>query len=153
MNRRGMLKTAAASSVLLAGAGGVVKPAFAVPKADKGRKRIIHIRHAKEPRDNRTDTFFFTRGFDSVIRWPFAGDTLEMPDERLAGAVINGGGQWPFDDYKRYPWLKTEFRFIEECLKRDIPLIGICMGAQQIVFIWAPKSNMPRRGVRSAITR
>ena len=153
MSRRDMLKTATASSLLLAGAGGVVKPAFADSlqgfdkKADKGRKRVIRIRHGNNPPDGRTDTFFYTRGFDSVIRRPFAGETLEMPDDRVAGVVINGGSQ-ALDDFVAYPWLKAEYRLIDECLKREIPLLGICMGAQQIALHLGGQVTAHENGVR-----
>lgn len=63
----------------------------------------------------------------------FEGDRL--PDTmRLQNAegVIILGGPMGVDQVSRYPWLSAELNCIREILARDIPLLGICLGAQLI---------------------
>ena len=68
-----------------------------------------------------------------MLRKPFAGDPLGKPDKSVAGTVIYGGKYNVFDTHL-HPFLDEEYRWIEACLKADMPMLGICQGAQQIAF-------------------
>jgi len=60
----------------------------------------------------------------------FHRDPDANPDiERYDALVVLGGPQMP-DQVERYPHLKVEMQCIEAALKREIPLLGICLGAQ-----------------------
>lgn len=50
----------------------------------------------------------------------------------MAGRVIFGGKQAAEDDAD-CPWLACELRWIEACRRADLPLFGICLGAQLII--------------------
>ncbi|MEJ8568935.1 type 1 glutamine amidotransferase [Elongatibacter sediminis] len=52
---------------------------------------------------------------------------------RYQALIILGGPQMP-DQEDRYPHLRVEMQCIEEALKRDIPVLGICLGAQLIAY-------------------
>lgn len=45
--------------------------------------------------------------------------------------VVLGGPISAFDD-DRYPFLVDELRLIEDCLRRRVPVLGICLGAQLV---------------------
>lgn len=47
------------------------------------------------------------------------------------GLVILGGPM-NVDDVDRYPHLATETRLVQEAIERDVPVLGICLGAQLI---------------------
>ncbi|HLF31817.1 MAG TPA: type 1 glutamine amidotransferase [Xanthomonadales bacterium] len=52
------------------------------------------------------------------------------PDiDRYNALIVLGGPQMP-DQGDRYPHLNVEMRCIEKALKLDIPVLGICLGAQ-----------------------
>ena len=52
------------------------------------------------------------------------------PDvSRYQGLIVLGGPQMP-DQIDTYPHLRTEMQCIEQALKLDIPVLGICLGAQ-----------------------
>jgi len=59
---------------------------------------------------------------------PLAGQAL--PDHgEVAGAVIMGGPMG-VDETERHPGLTTECEWLAEALRREMPLLGICLGAQ-----------------------
>jgi GMP synthase (glutamine-hydrolysing) len=59
---------------------------------------------------------------------PLAGQPL--PDhDAVAGAVVMGGPM-NVDEVERHPELATEREWLAEALRRDLPLLGICLGAQ-----------------------
>ena len=59
---------------------------------------------------------------------PLAGQPL--PDhEEVAGAVVMGGPMG-VDDVDRHPGLVVERDWLAEALRRDMSLLGICLGAQ-----------------------
>ena len=47
------------------------------------------------------------------------------------GLVILGGPM-NVDDVDRYPHLTTETRLVQEAIERDMPVLGICLGAQLV---------------------
>lgn len=96
-------------------------------------KRVVLVSHGDDPPDDRVHTFLVSNGFEPVIRRPFAGETLDTPDGSIAGAVVYGGKYEVYETGK-FPFLNDEYRFIDQCMKRGVPLLGICQGAQQIAF-------------------
>ena len=96
------------------------------------KKRVILVRHSDEPADDRVFSYLSRSGYEPVLRKPFAGELLEN-DRSIAGAVIFGGKYNVFDT-QLHPFLMHEYRFIEHCITADIPLLGICQGAQQIAW-------------------
>jgi GMP synthase (glutamine-hydrolysing) len=59
---------------------------------------------------------------------PLAGHPLPAHDE-VAGAVVMGGPM-NVDEVERFPGLAAEREWLEEALRREMPLLGICLGAQ-----------------------
>jgi GMP synthase (glutamine-hydrolysing) len=59
---------------------------------------------------------------------PLAGQPLPLHDE-VAGAVAMGGPM-NVDEVDRFPGLAAEREWLREALRRGMPLLGICLGAQ-----------------------
>lgn len=59
---------------------------------------------------------------------PLTGHPLPAHDE-VAGAVVMGGPM-NVDDVERFPGLGAEREWLAEALRREMPLLGICLGAQ-----------------------
>jgi GMP synthase (glutamine-hydrolysing) len=59
---------------------------------------------------------------------PLAGQELPDHDE-IAGAVAMGGSM-NVDETDRHPELAAEREWLAEAVRRDMPLLGICLGAQ-----------------------
>jgi GMP synthase (glutamine-hydrolysing) len=108
-------------------------------------RRVVLVQHDRGPADDRVHTCFLGHGFEPVMRRPFAGEALPASNEGIAGSVIYGGG---FEAYatNRYPFLKEEVRWIEACIASDIPLLGICQGAQQFAHVLGARVGPPSGG-------
>lgn len=94
-------------------------------------KRVVLIEHGDGPRDDRVQEYFSRNGFAPEVIRPYRGEPLGRPDGDVVASVVYGG---PFDVFEtgRHPFLVEEHRWIEDCMKRDIPLLGICQGAQSV---------------------
>jgi GMP synthase (glutamine-hydrolysing) len=67
-------------------------------------------------------------GLDVHTVKPLAGQPL--PDhDRVAGAVVTGGPM-NVDEVDVHPELASEREWLAEALRRDMPVLGICLGAQ-----------------------
>lgn len=59
---------------------------------------------------------------------PLDGDALPGHDE-VAGALVMGGPM-NVDETGRYPGLATTREWLAEAVRREMPVLGICLGAQ-----------------------
>lgn len=63
----------------------------------------------------------------------FLNRRLPLPSN--CNGVIILGGPMNVDEEAKYPFLKKEKEFISNLLKEEIPLLGICLGAQLIAQV------------------
>ncbi len=59
---------------------------------------------------------------------PLAGQALPAHEE-VAGAVVMGGPM-NVDEVERFPALAAEREWLAEAVRRDLPVLGVCLGAQ-----------------------
>ncbi len=59
-------------------------------------------------------------------------NTGEVSASNDATHMVFLGGQMSVNDEKEYPWLLQEKQLIREAIKSEIPVLGICLGAQLI---------------------
>ena len=107
-------------------------------------RRIVLIRHGDDPADDRVVTYFRSKNIEPEILRPFKGDALGDVDGRVAACVVYGGPYSVFDT-DAHPFLLDEHRWIEQCISRDVPLLGICQGAQSIAYTLGARCG-PRPG-------
>jgi GMP synthase (glutamine-hydrolysing) len=96
--------------------------------------RVIVVRHGDDPPDDRVYTWFQQNGFDVEVSKPFSGDVLGHVTDDVVGSVLYGG---PFNVFEteEHAFLKDEHRWIEQCMAKGVPLLGICQGAQSIAHV------------------
>lgn len=101
-------------------------------------RKIVLVRHGDDPPDDRVVTYAVQNGFEPVFRRPFKGDKLGKPGPDVAGSVVYGG---PFNVFEedKHPFLHDEADWIRACMAQNIPLLGICQGAQQIAHVLGAK--------------
>jgi len=54
--------------------------------------------------------------------------------EKYDGLVVLGGNMGVYEA-DAYPHIKVELKIIEEALKKDIPILGICLGSQMLAHV------------------
>jgi GMP synthase (glutamine-hydrolysing) len=58
-----------------------------------------------------------------------------------AGGLILMGGPMSVYQTERYPWLRDEMRLIEDAMKLNLPILGVCLGAQILAAALGAKVN------------
>lgn len=58
----------------------------------------------------------------------YDNEILPEPDS-IDFLVVMGGPMSVYDTLK-YPWIEPEIKFINQCIDRKMPVLGICLGAQ-----------------------
>src|SRR4051812_26984631 len=92
-------------------------------------RKLLVFQHAASEPLGVLDPMLRERGF-RVRYINFARDPAAQPDlERYYGLVVLGGPMH-VDQAEAYPHLRIEIEAIREALRREIPVLGICLGAQ-----------------------
>jgi GMP synthase (glutamine-hydrolysing) len=63
-----------------------------------------------------------------------------------AGGLIVLGGPMGVYQTDRYPWLRDEMRLIEDAMKSNLPVLGICLGAQILAATLGAKVERNPKG-------
>ena len=61
----------------------------------------------------------------------YAGDVLPQAFDDYDAVITMGGPMNVYEDEK-YPFLREEATFLKQIIDRDVPILGICLGAQMI---------------------
>jgi GMP synthase-like glutamine amidotransferase len=69
---------------------------------------------------------------DAEVTYSRLYESSTFPDPADLDLIIVMGGPMSVNDDASCPWLKTEKQFIRDAIRCDLPLIGICLGAQLI---------------------
>jgi len=73
------------------------------------------------------------RGWTRTATWQHRGD--ELPDPDAVDLLVVTGGPMSVGDEAEFPWLAAEKDLIRSALSRNIPVLGICLGAQLIAEV------------------
>lgn len=73
-------------------------------------------------------TIMAERGIEYTVAAAGSGDPLP-PADAISGLVVLGGPMDAWGDVA-HPHVRAERELIAECLRRDIPVLGVCLGAQ-----------------------
>jgi len=59
-------------------------------------------------------------------------ESAALPDINEIDLLVIMGGPMSVNDENAFPWLVTEKRFIHDFIKKEKPVLGICLGAQLV---------------------
>lgn len=65
---------------------------------------------------------------------PFEGMSVPKAMEESDGLIVMGGPMGVYD-HPRYPFLSEEMRLIEQALKEEKPILGVCLGSQLLAAV------------------
>jgi GMP synthase (glutamine-hydrolysing) len=69
----------------------------------------------------------------AALAWQYVrvNDGQPVPENmKGAGGLIIMGGPMGVYQTDRYPWLRDEMKLIEDAMKSNVPVLGVCLGAQ-----------------------
>jgi len=69
-------------------------------------------------------------GLEMHVAQPGLGEPLPAPES--VGGVVVMGGAMGVHDTEAHPWLETERRWITRTVEAGVPVLGVCLGAQQL---------------------
>lgn len=90
---------------------------------------ILITHNRAEHNDDRVSAFLKAKDFNLLWACPAEGDKIPPVDETTAALVVYGG-KYGVPDKDAYSFLTDEMRTLGHALKCDIPVLGICLGAQ-----------------------
>lgn len=108
--------------------------------------RILCIRHEADPTDDRVTSWCTANKVTLDIRRPFQNVDLGEITDDLAGVVVYGGSYNAYDS-ARHPFLRREYAMIDAAMRADIPLLGLCQGAQMIAHHMGAFAGAPDHGI------
>lgn len=76
------------------------------------------------------ETWLSERGAD--VQYTHFYESSALPNPRTVDLVIAMGGPMSVNDERGHPWLKPEKGFVHEAIRRGLPVVGVCLGAQLI---------------------
>jgi len=101
--------------------------------APQGRKPVLAIVHQAHSNCGRVGALLRERGHAVDRRTPLLGDPLPDDLSAFAGTVVFGGPMSANDDHLE--GLRAELDLIERAMEADLPLLGICLGAQMMARV------------------
>jgi GMP synthase (glutamine-hydrolysing) len=85
----------------------------------------------------------------AALAWQYVrvNDGQPVPmDMKGAGGLIVMGGPMGVYQTDRYPWLRDEMRLIEDAMKANLPVLGVCLGAQILAAALGAKVERNPKG-------
>ncbi len=69
---------------------------------------------------------------DELDRWPLAEGGEPPADPLSYDAVLTLGGSMNVDEESEHPWLGRQKALLRDLLAAEVPLLGLCLGAQLV---------------------
>ncbi len=101
---------------------------------------ILYLKHIDIEGPCTIGSFFELKGFQNKILELGSGGVFPQDLKNIEAVVILGGPMSVYEEDK-HPYLKQEDVFIKEVLISQIPLLGICLGAQLIAKACGARIN------------
>jgi GMP synthase (glutamine-hydrolysing) len=107
-------------------------------------KALLISHDFAERGDERVSAFLSSKNFELIWACPSEGSAI--PPGAEPDVLVVFGGKYGVPDKHRFTFLKDEMRLIGRSLKREIPVLGICLGAQLIAHELGAEVGPHRQG-------
>lgn len=94
---------------------------------------IHYLKHVPFEGLGSMENYFVSKGHKISNTSFYLNQSLPPVDELDVLVVM--GGPMSVNEEARYPWLRREKDFIYSALKREVPVLGVCLGAQLIAAV------------------
>lgn len=102
--------------------------------------RIHYLQHVPFEGLASIEQWATTKDYILSVTKFYNGDTLPSVDD-LDWVIVMGGPMNIYEDDK-HPWLTLEKYFLEEAIKKNKIVIGICLGSQLIADVLGSNTNL-----------
>ena len=93
------------------------------------KKRALIIQHVESEGPGTILPVLTDSGYSVEYTRLYLGELPPVDAAGLAALVILGGPMG-VSETDKYPWIEMELRLIKSALEADLPMLGICLGAQ-----------------------
>jgi GMP synthase (glutamine-hydrolysing) len=100
--------------------------------------RALVIRHVKIEHLGLIENYLKEKNFEIDYVDTPEGQLLKRKLDEYQFIVVLGGYMSAYEESK-YPFLSYEFKIMEQALKKEIPLLGICLGCQMLAKVLGSK--------------
>ena len=83
-------------------------------------------------------SYLSSHGFEFTTARLFEGTGAAPNLDNVSQLIVLGGSMNVYQQ-QEFPFLRTECRLLEEAIRRDLPTMGICLGAQLIAKVLVAK--------------
>ncbi len=94
---------------------------------------ILTVFHQEDSKSGRVGERLLARGYRLERCCPAVGDELPQAFEHYAGIISFGGGMSANDEH--LPFIRAELDWLPGVMAAEVPLLGICLGAQLIARV------------------
>lgn len=94
---------------------------------------ILTVFHQEDSKAGRVGDRLLARGYCLEACCPAVGDALPRSPQNYAGIISFGGGMSANDEH--LPFIKAELDWLPQVMAAEVPLLGICLGAQLIARV------------------
>ncbi len=108
-------------------------------------KKVLAIRHVKIEDLGVFESVLKDLGYDFKYLDTPAGEVLKEPLENYSMLFVLGGYMSAYEEEK-YKFLSYGYKLMEEALKKGIPILGICLGAQMLAKVLGAKVYPGEKG-------
>lgn len=95
--------------------------------------RYLFVKHSQHWNIDRCT--YWMEDNNKVVDWCYPVDGQPFPDPNGYAGVVVFGGANSANDCSDHVWVKRELEFVEQCLKADTGIFGICLGAQMLARV------------------
>lgn len=99
----------------------------------KAKKRMHYLTHV--PFEGSAYVEKWARGRGYEISHTALYQDITFPGIRDIDLLVIMGGPMSVNEENKFPWLAPEKEFVYNCIKSDIPVLGICLGAQMLADV------------------
>lgn len=91
--------------------------------------RALVVTHCADEQPGTLDEWLPAAGLELDVLAPWDGDELPERVTRHQALVVMGGPQQAYDDTSA-PWLRATKALLRSAVADDVPVLGVCLGAQ-----------------------
>lgn len=96
--------------------------------------KVLVIEHERNAHIGLVGERLRAGGAELHVAGPEIGVSLPHSVRQFDGVVVLGGTPGPLDD-EQAPWLPHVRALVAECLAEEVPLLGVCLGAQVLAHV------------------